>query len=174
MKIYTKFGDKGTTRIGNGSDLKKDDPLIEALGSIDELNAFIGYAISISHTNKKRLEKIQSELFYIGAEVSLSKSKYDFSVGIERLEKEIDLLQSDLPELKNFILPGGSMAGAWFHVCRSVCRRAERNLVSVLNMDIVINPSIIIYLNRLSDFFFVLARTEAKLSGILESVWKPE
>ena len=66
------------------------------------------------------------------------------------------------------------MAGAWFHVCRSVCRRAERNLVSVLNMDIVINPSIIIYLNRLSDFFFVLARTEAKLSGILESVWKPE
>jgi cob(I)alamin adenosyltransferase len=173
-KIYTKQGDKGATKLGNGAQLPKDHVLIDALGTVDELNAAIGYAVAQHKVDKRFLEVVQGQLLALGAELCLSKSRYEsINQDIEAIEKQIDTLTNDLPPLTNFVLPGGSAAAAWIHFCRAVCRRAERYVVASLSAGAISNPLLVTYLNRLSDFFFVLARHELFAYGGKETIWKP-
>lgn len=163
MKLYTKQGDQGKTRLGNGSIVYKDDLIIKSIGSIDELNALLGL-VHVQHlyvgSDFALIRKIQDELFCIGSEIAMSKMKYK---GIEDdilfLENQIDKVSEQLEPLKNFILPGGSQVSAWFHFARTVCRRAERDFVEMFKYHHgEVNERIIVYLNRLSDLLFALAR----------------
>lgn len=167
MKIYTKTGDKGTTSLVYGSRVPKNDVLVEAYGTCDEANSVIGYALS--HLNGEFFEgkdellsafhQIQTTLFHVGAELATPSGKevkWKLEEGeIHKLEQWIDLWDASLPDLRNFILPGGHPAGAAFHVARTVVRRAER--ISVGAGDHV-SPLVLAYLNRLSDLLFVAAR----------------
>lgn len=182
MKIYTRSGDKGETGLYGRERVSKDSLRIEAYGTVDELNSFIGLALTeINDIEvKDLLKRIQNTLFIIGSDLSapdneknkahqiprISKSNY------EELEKEIDKFDARLDELRNFILPGGSKGAALLHTCRTICRRAERRAVSLRN-TVNLNSDIIILLNRLSDLFFVLARYENKISGIEDIKWQP-
>lgn len=181
-KIYTKTGDAGETSILSGERVKKFDPRISVYGDIDELNSFIGcvYAFREGDELANELKLIQSKLFSIGAIVSCPLEKRDtyklqaiVLEDIQFLEQRIDFYDGQLPALKNFILPGGSKANSFLHVCRSVCRRAERECIRYneeLKGDI---PSLIItYLNRLSDYFFVLSRYVIHCDGHEEVIWK--
>ncbi len=181
MKIYTKGGDKGETGLFGGERVSKDSPRIEAYGTVDELNSFIGLA-SIEAKDKevkKLLEKIQNTLFVLGSDLSSPDNEKNKSQNIpriskinyEEMEKEIDKFDARLDELRNFILPGGSKSAALLHICRTICRRAERKVVA-LNNIVNLNHDIIILLNRLSDLFFVLARYENKISGIEDIEWQ--
>ncbi|MBS4175179.1 cob(I)yrinic acid a,c-diamide adenosyltransferase [Bacillus sp. FJAT-49736] len=166
MKIYTKTGDKGTTSLVYGTRIPKDDIRVEAYGTCDEANSAIGQALSFlneaSFQEKKEVEEIfhivQTALFHVGAELSTPPSKEVKwklkEEDIDVLEHTIDKWDKELPPLNNFILPGGHPAGAGLHYARTVVRRAERCAVSVEN----VNPLVLSYLNRLSDFLFVAAR----------------
>lgn len=178
VKIYTKTGDRGTTSLFGGRRVEKNSPRIEAYGQVDELNSQIGVVLSNNPSPEilKKLVRIQGELFVLGSDLSsplsvkvkiprISKSH------VTRLEKEIDVWKKELPPLKNFILPGGHAVGAGLHLARSICRRAERKIVVVANEE-KINPNCQIYLNRLSDWLFVLARYVNKLEGIPEKIWE--
>ena len=181
MKIYTKGGDKGETGLYGGERVSKDSLRIETYGTVDELNSFIGLTLGeVSDSQiKKLLKQIQNTLFILGSDLStpdneknkahqiprITKSNY------EEIEREIDKFDARLNELRNFILPGGSKGAALLHICRTVCRRAERRVVSLKN-KVNLNPDIIILLNRLSDLFFVLARYENKVSGIQDTGWQ--
>lgn len=166
MKIYTKTGDNGSTGLIGGTRVLKDDIRLEAYGSLDELNAFIGVLLSESldvHDQDFNLQ-IQNNLFRVGSYLATDQSatdlKYPHPVTGEMmtaLESEIDLILSTLPEAQHFILPGGNRTSAACHVCRTVCRRAERSVVNV-SKTFFIHNDIIRYINRLSDYFFVLAR----------------
>lgn len=170
MKIYTKQGDKGLTRLGNGTQVRKDDLLIEALGILDELNASLGYAVAQHKVNFALIQKIQNNIFDIGAELALSKTKYNkIERDIEFLEKNIDKLQNEMPTLKNFILPGGCSSSAWLHICCTICRRAER---AIVREGQNYNKFILIYINRLSDLLFCLARYENYCMGVADVLWK--
>src|SRR3990167_10423872 len=181
MKIYTKGGDKGETGLFGGERVSKDSLRIETYGTVDELNSFIGLALVEikDYEVKKLLERIQNTLFILGSDLSAPDNVKDKSHNIprisklnyEEIEKEIDKFDSRLGELKNFILPGGSKSAALMHICRTICRRAERRVVA-LNNAVNISPDIIIFLNRLSDLFFVLARYENKISGIEDIEWQ--
>ena len=181
MKIYTKTGDKGQTGLLGGVRVSKNDLRIEAYGTVDELNSFIGLALTEAKDNevKKLLKKIQNTLFVLGSDLSTpdnekNKSHKVFRISktnYEEIEKEIDKFDGGLDELRNFILPGGSKSAALLHICRTICRRAERHVV-VLNNIVNLNSDIIILLNRLSDLFFVLARYENKISGIKDIEWQ--
>ena len=181
MKIYTKGGDKGETGLFGGERVSKDSLRIETYGTVDELNSFIGLAVVEikDYEVKKLLERIQNTLFILGSDLSAPDNVKDKSHNIprisklnyEEIEKEIDKFDSRLGELKNFILPGGSKSAALMHICRTICRRAERRVVA-LNNAVNISPDIIIFLNRLSDLFFVLARYENKISGIEDIEWQ--
>ncbi|EKN63648.1 hypothetical protein BABA_24495 [Neobacillus bataviensis LMG 21833] len=167
MKIYTKTGDKGTTSLIYGTRVAKNDLRVEAYGTCDETNSMIGLALS--YINKENFQgkeiienvyhKIQTNLFHAGAELATPKGKeVKWSLAardIEELEQQIDVWETELPALTNFILPGGHPAGAAFHVARTIARRAERCAVS-LGEDV--NPLVLAYLNRLSDLLFVTAR----------------
>lgn len=167
MKIYTKTGDKGTTSLVYGSRVKKNDPVVEAYGTCDEANTMIGLAVG--HLNseffgrKEELctifHQIQTVLFHVGAELATPKGKEVKwkleEAHISQLEQWIDEYDAELPELSNFILPGGHPAGAALHVARTVVRRAERNALAI-GEDV--SPLVLAYLNRLSDFLFVAAR----------------
>lgn len=167
MKIYTKTGDKGTTSLLYGQRVAKNDLRVEAYGTCDETNSMIGLALS--YLNKENFQgkeiiekvyhKIQTNLFHVGAELATPKGKeVKWSVvpsDIEDMEKQIDEWNDQLPELTNFILPGGHPAGAAFHVARTTARRAERCAVTI-GEDV--NPLVLAYLNRLSDLLFVTAR----------------
>lgn len=169
MKIYTKIGDKGTTKLGNGTRVSKDEVIVCTLGSIDELNSILGVIEAEKHSDI--ICKIQSDLFSIGSELCLSKYKYEsIDKDIELLENQIDALDSQMKPLKNFILPGGNKLSAWYHHARTVCRRAEREVVSY-SKTMVMNPKIIIYLNRLSDLLFVIARYENN-RGEQDIIWR--
>lgn len=180
MKIYTKFGDKGQTSLFGGSVVTKDDPRVEAYGSIDELNAFLGTVISFTEIDeiKNSLTKIQNDLFVIGSELASPKNKTVFlsAVRIIDLEKEIDSIEPQLAPLKNFILPGGNKTASLLHLARTVCRRAERRIIEFSKIeqtkDEQINPDIIIYINRLSDLLFVQARLVNHRKKIDEVLWK--
>jgi cob(I)alamin adenosyltransferase len=182
MKIYTKSGDKGETGLYGGDRVSKDSLRIEAYGTVDELNSFIGLALTevAGAEVKKLLKQIQNTLFILGSDLSTPDNEKNKAHQIpritrknyEEIEKEIDKFDSRLEELRNFILPGGTKSAALLHICRTICRRAERRVVSLRN-TVNLNPDIIILLNRLSDLFFVLARYENKISGAEDVKWQP-
>lgn len=175
MAIYTRTGDKGETSVIGGR-VGKDDVRVEAYGTIDELNCFVGQARSLMDGEnfadvREQLLEIQHELFDCGSDlafVNISETKYKVkSEMIQRLEGWIDSLQDENPKLERFILPGGSQLASVVHVCRTVCRRAERRSVT-LGRSADINPEAVIYLNRLSDYFFALARVANTRTGIAD------
>ncbi|MBI3385170.1 cob(I)yrinic acid a,c-diamide adenosyltransferase [Candidatus Gottesmanbacteria bacterium] len=197
MKIYTRTGDGGQTSLYGGKRVLKSDLRIEAYGSVDELNSVVGVVITESQKNKTTkilfersenfslrsknnlisfeevLLEIQGDLLLIGsllAGYKISSIKYQV-LSSKKLENLIDNLEKGLPELRNFILPGGSRTGSLLHLARTICRRAERRVVE-LNQKETIDKNIIIYLNRLSDLLFVMARFVNKEEGIKEIVWK--
>ena len=163
-RIYTRTGDDGTTGLVGGKRVTKDYPLIEACGELDELSALIGVVRSCALPDRasKILDRVQNELFAIGAEIAASdgvarKSRGICDEEVNGLEKDIDALEKDLETLKQFILPGGAKAAAALHLTRAVSRRAERRCVTLSRRQKVA-PQVLCYLNRLSDLFFVLAR----------------
>ncbi|MCH8548165.1 MAG: cob(I)yrinic acid a,c-diamide adenosyltransferase [Balneolaceae bacterium] len=179
MKIYTKKGDKGTTSLFGGASIDKSSSRIEAYGTVDELNTIIGMVISAGTTKegKEILNEIQKELFVLGADLATlpdknAKIERIGKTDIERLEQRIDQLDSELPPLTSFILPGGTQAGSALHMARTVCRRAERRTVALKHQDPISNECVI-YLNRLSDLLFVMARYENQKAGVTETPWMP-
>ena len=179
MKIYTKFGDTGETALYGGTKVGKDAPRIEAIGTVDELNAYIGYARTlIDDTDLSDLmAQIQNHLFAVGADLATPATHTkaaEFRIPADfttAMETAIDTLSEELPPLTNFILPGGCVAGAILHIARVVCRRSERRVVQLAN-ETEVNPEIIRSLNRLSDLLFVLARTVNCRAQVPEPIWK--
>jgi len=179
MKIYTKKGDKGTTALFGGTRLPKHHIRIESYGSVDELNSFIG--LVRDHLTdvalRAELKSIQETLFTVGSHLAADPSKENLwlpnieDAAVELLEKGIDRMEESLEPLKNFILPGGHPTVSHCHVVRCVCRRAERNVVALSELEEV-PPILIQYLNRLSDYFFVLARFVGKELGAEEVIWE--
>jgi cob(I)alamin adenosyltransferase len=179
VKIYTKTGDSGDTRLFDGTKVRKHDDRVEAYGAVDELNSFIGAATSFLDDGELIgiLAAIQKDLFSVGAQLAdpgfKDQSRAKFKLPAERitaLESAIDAFETELPPLRQFILPGGGQAGAMLHVARTVCRRAERQVVS-LSEKLEVNPGLIVYLNRLSDFLFVIARVVNHRQGKQEIPW---
>ncbi|MCG2608788.1 cob(I)yrinic acid a,c-diamide adenosyltransferase [Acinetobacter sp. SM34] len=179
-KIYTRTGDSGTTGLGDGSRVAKDDLRIVALGDVDELNSCIGILraqIAISSIEDKApwdksLSLIQHWLFDLGGEVCIPNYNMVLPVAIEFLEKEIDQMNEALPMLKDFILPAGTLSCSYAHQARSVCRRAERSLMSVHTRDQNIQAPSLQLLNRLSDWLFVASRTLQRAEGGSEVLWQ--
>lgn len=182
MKIYTRTGDDGSTSLFGGSRVQKNDPLVEAYGTVDELNSTVGMARALSMPPEIDvvLERVQRELFVLGAEVASGpraaaklKMKLLGDEHVARLEQAIDAAEQGLSPLKSFILPGGCPAASALHVARTVARRAERLLVPLSNQQQV-RPLLVVYLNRLSDLLFVLARRANHLAGVSDVAWVPE
>lgn len=179
MKIYTKKGDKGQTSLFGGARLPKSHIQIDAYGSVDELNAHVGLLKSDTGTgyHHRLLTDIQNMLFTIGSHLALDPEAQKVKLpepdpdGIGKLEAAIDKMEETLPELRSFVLPGGSRQSAQAHVCRCVCRRAERRVVELAAMQ-EIHPVIVPYLNRLSDYFFVLSRKILAEQGIGDEIWQ--
>ena len=172
-KIYTRGGDRGETSLGDGKRTSKLDPLVEAYGAVDELNSIVGWAAVA--VDDPLLARIENELFDLGADLATPFAEGDGRLRIEqssidRLEAACDEANEALPELKSFILPGGSEAAARLHVARAVCRRAERRVLEAAQ-ERPVNPLATVYLNRLSDLLFILARVAN--SGGEEPLWKP-
>ena len=179
MKIYTKKGDQGETSLYGGQRVSKNSKRIEAYGTVDELNSILGMASALPATNytKEAILTVQNHLFVLGADLATPHSKEIridriSSSEIEWLGKSIDFMEDALPPLKSFILPGGSQAGSLFHFARTVCRRAERITVECSNEE-QISDLTVMYLNRLSDFLFVLARYENNRAQQEETPWTP-
>jgi cob(I)alamin adenosyltransferase len=178
MRIYTKTGDDGSTGLFGGARVAKDSDSVEAFGTVDELNAVIGVARSATSDQiGALLLRIQDDLFCLGAELACVpghearlSSRRLAEEDVHALESAIDQNESELPQLKNFVLPGGSPAAAALHQARTVCRRAERRLLSATRAR-DLSPVLLIYLNRLSDLLFVLARRANQLSGCLDVLW---
>jgi cob(I)alamin adenosyltransferase len=177
-RIYTRGGDRGETSLGDGSRVSKLDPLIAAYGAVDELNSILGLALAVGVPEPMRqpLEQIQNELFDLGADLSVP---FEQAAGerlrirqeqVAELEHLCDIFNADLPELKSFVLPGGSEPAALLHAARTICRRAERDAL-VADRERKVNPLALVYLNRLSDLLFILAR--AANAGGREILWKP-
>ena len=172
-KIYTRTGDKGTTGLGDGTRVAKDSPRVEAYGTVDELNSVLGVVLAheLQEPVRTALTRIQHELFDLGGELSIPGQRVIVPEHVQRLERELDAFNADLPPLKEFILPGGSPAAAACYLARAVCRRAERRVVSLARADAV-NGEVIVYLNRLSDLLFVIARVLARAQGGTEILWQ--
>lgn len=178
-KIYTRTGDDGTTALGTTKRVSKDDPRIDAYGTVDETNALIGLALAQDLHPKlaKALATIQNQLFHLGAMLAFPADEIKQvevpkieAQHIESLEALIDELNAELEPLDNFVLPGGAESAAILHVARTVCRRAERVLVTLSTQE-TISPDSLKYLNRLSDALFVMARYENKHKGLDEALW---
>jgi cob(I)alamin adenosyltransferase len=178
-RIYTKTGDAGDTALGDGSRVAKDHPRVAAYGAVDELNAVLGLLVPLAGPHTELLRGIQNDLFDVGADLCLPQS-VDENPGqhlrvraeqAQRLEAAIDRLNADLAPLRSFVLPGGTQAAAWCHQARTVCRRAERDVVTLQRTEAV-NPQVLIYLNRLSDLLFVLARV-CNDGGKADVLWVP-
>lgn len=182
MKIYTKTGDKGDTGLFGGERVSKASDRIDTYGTVDELNSFIGLAVTevLDSEVKELLIKIQNQLFVLGSDLATPINEKNDKLKIQRvtskfyedIEAAIDHFDARLEALQNFILPGGSKSASLLHVCRTISRRAERKAVA-LNDKVKIGDNIIIFLNRLSDLFFVLARYENKCSKIHDIKWTP-
>ena len=186
MKIYTKPGDKGETSLYTGERVPKNDPFIDALGSVDECNSTIGIAISLMSDKpafseiKQQLETIQHALFDLGAALAtprtraaaakIDKTRFDHDA-TKQLEKWIDAMDEELPVLKTFILPGGHPSGAMLHLARSISRRAER-IVVPLNIHADVSDHVLVYLNRLSDYLFMVSRYINHLTKTPETKWE--
>ena len=178
-RIYTRAGDRGETSLGDGSRVPKLDCRIGAFGTVDELNAAIGVALADPDPLgrlREPLERIQNDLFDVGADLSVpygvtDRLRVDQS-HVDRLEALCDELNAELPMLKSFVLPGGTEAAARLHVARTICRRAERDAL-VADGETGINPLVLSYLNRLSDFLFIAARAANAAAGRDEPLWRP-
>ena len=186
-RIYTRSGDGGRTNLVNGRRVAKDDPKVEAYGAVDELNCFVGAALTTlrglvpAHAAPARLSetllRVQHELFNLGSQLATDpdaigeKQPRIGNIEIERLEREIDAMNADLPELPSFVLPGGSRLNADLHICRAVCRRAERRAAALARQEDIDAP--LRYLNRLSDAFFVWSRWACLQTGAEETLWQP-
>jgi len=188
MKIYTKTGDKGSTALFGGTRVQKNHVRIESYGTIDELNSYIGLIRDqkIDKHSEKVLIKIQHDLFTLGSMLATPPEKETLKNGKERLnilkveessiaflESEMDKMNEDLPPMTHFVLPGGHQTVSFCHIARCVCRRAERLIVG-LQVEENLNPVIIKYINRLSDYLFVLARRLTKDLSVQETKWIPE
>ena len=178
-RIYTRAGDRGETSLGDGSRVPKLDCRIGAFGAVDELNAHVGSALAgdLPEPLRGPLERVQNELFDVGADLSVPYGVGDGRLRvtqerIDGLERLCDAFNADLPPLKSFVLPGGTEAAARLHVARTVCRRAEREAL-VAAGELEINPLVLAYLNRLSDLLFILARAANAGAGRAEPLWKP-
>lgn len=175
-KIYTRTGDEGTTGLGDGSRVPKDDLRVEAYGTVDEANSTIGVILAgedVPETVRTCLTEVQHDLFELGGELCIpgySAITQDF---IDRLERDLDAFNADLPRLQEFILPGGGPSAAACHVARTVVRRAERR-VYTLSQDEDVRPEVMRYLNRLSDLLFVVARVVARAEHGSEVLWNRE
>ncbi len=173
-KIYTRTGDDGTTGLGGGSRVDKDSARIEAIGAVDETNSHVGVILSqpIPESVSEVLVRVQHELFDLGGELALPEYAAIDAESIQRLESDLDRLNFELPPLKEFILPGGTTSAAACHLARTVCRRAERRLVTLAHQE-PLNEHLPRYLNRLSDLLFVVARVLARAEGGSEALWQP-
>ena len=180
MKIYTKTGDGGETSLPGGRRVRKSELRVEACGSVDELNAHVGWAgTHLAHLPlESEIREIQSDLLTLGADLAAALESPAAATAarigeerVKRLEDLIDRWDAQTAPLRNFILPGGSPGAAALQVCRAVCRRAERRVVR-LSISEAVNPHAIVYLNRLSDLLFVLSRWVNTRDGISESIWK--
>lgn len=180
MKIYTKTGDDGTTGLIGGVRVGKDDLRIECYGTMDELNALLGLCDVLSDdAMKQMIEPVQNELFVLGAHLATPETQLDKQkslpplddAAIDRLEQQIDAMEKSLPALQHFILPGGTELGARLHIARTVCRRVERLLVHFAKSHFV-EPIILTYVNRLSDWLFVLARSANQRAGVGDVAWR--
>jgi cob(I)alamin adenosyltransferase len=175
-RIYTRGGDGGETSLGDGSRVPKLDCRIAAFGTVDEVNSLLGLALAGELPEEMRavLGRIQNELFDVGADISVPFGVADrlrvSQAQVDALEADCDRFNAGLPELKSFVLPGGSRLAATLHVARAVCRRAERDVLEASG-QVELNPLVLVYLNRLSDLFFILAR--AANAGGDEPLWKP-
>lgn len=174
MKIYTKTGDEGETSLFSGGRVGKDHPLIEAYGTVDELNAVLGLLLTVPlpESAEQPIRAVQSSLFAIGSALADTDGKLDqngSAWATEPIEDWIDTMDAELDDLRAFIMPGGSQGAAFAHLARTVCRRAERRVLVIDGL----HPGIVPYLNRLSDAFFVLARFINARLGISDPVWQP-
>jgi cob(I)alamin adenosyltransferase len=178
-KVYTRTGDDGTTGLGSGQRVPKTAPRIAAYGTVDELNAHVGAALAAGPVADllEPLRAIQNELFHVGADLCVPEPDKARSPGprieqrhVQALEHLIDCLSKHLPPLENFILPGGTPAAAQLHVCRTVCRRAERDVLALAEREPV-GPHVVAYLNRLSDALFVMCRYQNQRSGVADPLW---
>ena len=177
-KIYTRGGDTGETSLGDGSRVSKLDGRIEAFGAVDELNSALGLVLAGDLPDELRgvIGRVQNELFDVGADLSVpagvdGRLRVEQSM-VDRLEQDCDRFNAELPELRSFVLPGGTEAAARLHVARTLCRRAERDVLRAAAKH-ELGPLVAVYLNRLSDLLFVLARAENALAGQDEPLWKP-
>ena len=179
MKIYTKTGDSGTTGLFGGGRVKKHSPRITAYGDVDEVNSVIG--IAMAHSNhdviRNSLLEVQSTLFTLGAQLASPNGDASGEVvtasHVDGLERQIDVMSETLSPLKNFILPGGGEVSADLHLARTICRRAERQVVALSEMEgETVDAWVLIYLNRLSDFLFTLARLANQVDGVEDVPWK--
>lgn len=178
MRIYTKTGDQGQTGLFNGSRVPKDDPRVKAYGTVDELNSILGLyrADQADPLLFTEIRRVQEELFELGADLATPGGKKSLEL-LSRatlfLEKRIDEIMDCLPALRSFILPGGSIPGAQLHIARTICRRAEREVLSLMREEEV-PDELLIYLNRLSDYLFALARHENHRLGNGDELWAPQ
>ena len=178
-RIYTRGGDRGETSLGDGSRVSKLDCRIGAFGAVDELNSHLGVALAgeLPHDLRPVLERVQNELFDVGADLAVPYGVGDGRLRVDddaiaALEAACDRFNADLPELRSFVLPGGAEAAARLHVARTVCRRAERDALLAAE-ELEINPLVLVYLNRLSDLLFIAARYANAAAGAGEPLWKP-
>jgi cob(I)alamin adenosyltransferase len=177
-RIYTRGGDGGETSLGDGSRVSKLDCRIGAFGTVDELNSALGLLLAgdVPDGLREPLTRIQNELFDVGADLSVPWGVTDrlrVEQGmIDRLEELCDAFNAELPELRSFVLPGGTEAAARLHVARTICRRAERDVLTGAG-EVELNPLVLVYLNRLSDLLFILARTANARAGVDEPLWRP-
>ncbi len=180
-RIYTKTGDRGDTSLGDGTRVPKDHPRVAAYGTVDELNCHLGMLVGLPEAPPELdlLKAIQNDLLDLGGDLCVPLAANEAAgsklriqaTHFEKLEKAIDRLNANLPALQSFVIPGGPPAAAWAHLARTVCRRAERDVITLARSE-TINPNVTIYLNRLSDFLFVLARVaDRKVHS--EELWKP-
>ena len=177
-KIYTRGGDLGETSLGDGSRVSKLDARIAAYGTVDELNSAVGFVLAADCTNDMRavLGRVQNELFDLGADLSVPlEHEARLRVTqeqVDALERDCDGFNAELPELKSFVLPGGSEAAARLHIARTICRRAEREALAASGLYEV-SPLVLVYLNRLSDLLFIFARAANAAAGHEEPLWRP-
>jgi cob(I)alamin adenosyltransferase len=181
-KIYTKTGDSGSTSLIGGTKVPKSDLRIDTYGTVDELNSWIGLINDQLNSEefKNELRDIQDRLFTIGSSLACDADKEPkmklpdlHASDIQLLEAKIDEMTAQLPPMKSFILPGGHVTVSSIHICRTVCRRAERLLVAMKEHELFVEPKVLQYLNRLSDYLFTLARYAAQKLGAEEIAWKP-
>lgn len=177
-RIYTRGGDAGETSLGDGSRVSKRDPRIAAYGTVDELNAAVGVVLAgeCPQPIRDALDRVQNELFDLGADLAVPLEREGrlrvTQAQVDALERDCDTFNADLPELRSFVLPGGTEAAARLHVARTVCRRAERDALAAA-AEVGIDPLVLVYLNRLSDLLFILARAANAIDGREEPLWRP-